>query len=227
MTRIGLIAAGVFLLLFAGTPSRASTVLYDNGVGSGTLGSSSISFGNIQTDTFTLTGASILTGVDLGLWVHTTIPADSPASLKWRITPSLPDDFNLGPLGTTAVLTGFQFCSGCATDGTNAFDIYASSFSLPNLALDAGTYFLTLDFGETAGFDSLFWDVNNGPSIAYRNGANLAGSITLTPGSNSDTFDIRGDLVAPPTTTPEPASTAIFLSGLALVAGLARRKMRA
>jgi hypothetical protein len=40
--------------------------------------------------------------------------------------------------------------------------------------------------------------------------------------THSNSFQILG-----PSATPEPGSTALFLSGLALVAGLARRKTRA
>ena len=87
--------------------------------------------------------------------------------------------------------------------------------------LGPGTYYLSFQNGvTTGGSDSaLYWDENNGPSVAYEN---TIGNLADGSGSNSESFQILGDSSA-----PEPASTAMFLSGLALVAGLARRKMRA
>ena len=212
------VVAASFLL---STPATAG-VLYDNGPINGNIGSWSISYGNIMTDSFTLTGTSTLTGVNLGIWVQS---GEAPASLKWRITDSVPDDHLTGPIGNFASLTSTLWCSSSSSCGGNSFDVYASGFSLPSVVLDPGTYYLTLDYGELVGGGSLFWDVTNGPSVAYRNGVDVAASIEMTSGSNSDSFQILGS--GNSSTTPEPASTALFLSGLALVAGLARRKTRA
>jgi hypothetical protein len=84
---------------------------------------------------------------------------------------------------------------------------------------------LILDWGQASGY-SLYWDVSNGPSIAYWNGVNVAGSTEMTTGSNSSSFQILGD-GPEPTGVPEPASIAMFLAGLALFAGFTRGKMRA
>ena len=219
-----LLALAVAALFFLSTPASAG-VLYNNGPINGHIDAWSISYGNIMSDSFTLTAASTLSEVDLGIWIHPTA-GDAPSYLKWRIGDSVPD-YLLGPLGDTAFLTNSLSCSHSISCGGNAFDVYASSFSLPNIALGPGTYYLTLDFGVTSFGDSLFWDVNNGPSVAYRNGVDMKDSIEIGPGSNSDAFRILGTSDEPPAGVPEPASTATLLSGLALVAGLARRKMRA
>ena len=211
--------AASFLL---STPASAG-VLYDNGLISGQtgIGSWSISYGNIMSDSFTLTGTSTLTGVNLGIWI---VPGDTPASLEWRITDSVPDPA-LGVIGATASLTSSLWCSAGSSGCAPSADIYASGFSLPGVVLGPGTYYLTLDYGLGAGYNSLYWDINNGPSVAFRNGANVANYLDAYPGSNSDSFQILG--VGPSSMAPEPANTAIFLSGLALVAGLARRRIRA
>ena len=215
--RTYLLALVVAVSLLLTTPASAG-VLYGNGPINGNIGSWSISYGNVMSQSFTLTAASTLTGVNLGIWINPT--GGTPLSLEWRLSNS-PDTV---VAGTTADLTSSLFCSSGITCGSNAYDVYASSFSLPNVVLGPGTYYLSLDFGLTSGYDSLFLDVNNGASAAYRNGANLAGSIEMTSGSNSSSFQILGDSTA---STPEPASIAMLLSGLALFAGFARRKVRA
>jgi hypothetical protein len=215
---LAFVVAACFLL---STPASAG-VLYDNGPINGQtgIGDWSISYGNIMSDSFTLTGTSTLTGVNLGLWV---VPTDTPGSLKWRITDSVPDDHIYGPVGTTAALTNTLWCSSGSSGCADSFDIYASSFSLPSVVLGPGTYYLTLDYGETNAGGSLYWDINNGPSVAYRNGVDVANYLDDFLGSNSDSFQILG---TGNTTVPEPASSAMFLSGLVLFAGLARRAMR-
>jgi hypothetical protein len=222
--RTHLLAFAVAASLLLSTPASAGLVqkIYDNGPINGQtgIGSWSISYGNIMSDSFTLTGTSTLTGVNLGIWI---MPGEIPASLKWRITDSVPDPL-LGTIGTIAGLTNTPWCSAGSSGCATSFDIYASSFSLPSVVWGPGTYYLTLDYGQGAGGSSLYWDINNGPSVAFRNGANVANYLDAYPGSNSDSFQILGVGASP--TAPEPASTAMFLSGLALVSGLARRGMR-
>jgi hypothetical protein len=217
---LALVLATSFLL---SAPASAG-VLYDNGPINGNIGSWSISYNNVMSESFTLTGTSTLTGVqNLGIWIAST-DGGVPASLGWRIGDSPEAVFGTG--GSVVALTNTLVCSHSSSCGSNGFDVYASSFSLPDIVLGPGTYYLTLDFGETSGFASLYWDVNNGPSAAYRNAVDVAGSPEMTSGSNSGSFRILGD-GPEPTGAPEPASIAMFLAGLALFAGAARRKMRA
>jgi hypothetical protein len=207
---LGLALVAPFLLT---TPASAD-VLYDNGPMNGqtSIGSWNISGAYVVADSFILTDTSTLTGVDLGLWVWS---GETPASLAWRIGTSIPTS----PGGTSAGLSVLSECDGCAANG---FDLYWVGFSLPSIVLGPGTYYLAIDSGAGMGLGNehrMYWDIDDGPSAAYQNGFNLANYGGVT-GSNSDSFQILG-------TAPEPAGTAMFLSGLALVAGLARRKMRA
>jgi hypothetical protein len=205
------VVAASFLL---STPATAG-VLYDNGLVNaniGTIDASVIYYGGVVSDSFTLTGTSTLTGVNLGIWIAS---GDIPAYLYWSISDS-PVLTATG--GTQAFLTDVtNVCMGCMIINNSPGDTYFASFSLPDVAVGPGTHFLTL-------YGSDYWDVSNGPSAAYQNGFDL--KDYLTPGSHSNSFQILGDGPAP-SATPEPASTALFLSGLALVAGLARRKTRA
>jgi hypothetical protein len=208
------VVAASFLL---STPATAG-VLYDNGLVNaniGTIDASVIYYGGVVSDSFTLTGTSTLTGVNLGIWIAS---GDIPAYLYWSISDS-PVDTTTG--GTQASLTDVtKLCNGCVIARNNPADTYFASFVLPGVVEGPGTHFLTL-----YGSNYLFWDVSNGPSVAWIDGYN-AQSQYDDGMTHSNSFQILGDGPAP-SATPEPASTALFLSGLALVAGLARRKTRA
>jgi hypothetical protein len=162
-----------------------------------------------------LAGTSTLTGVNLDISIASTF---IPDSLYWRISDTFLDTYG----GTLASLTDpTELCTGCKIINNNPGDTYSASFSLPNVVLGPGTHFLTLD-GGYGDHGVLYWDVSNGPSQVWVSGYNKQ----VDDVTNSNSFQILGDGPAP-TGAPEPASTAMFLSGLALVAGLARRKMRA
>jgi hypothetical protein len=216
---LALVLATSFLL---SAPASAG-VLYDNGPINGTINAWPISGNHVASDSFTLTGASTLTGATVGIWVWRD-PDDTPISLMWRIGDS-PESV-VGAGGDTAALTNTLVCSKSTVCGANTYYVYESSFSLPNIALAAGTYYLTLDAGQTSFGNALYWDVNNGPSIAFWDGTNVANSSWMPAGSDSSSFQILGDGPAP-TGAPEPASIAMFLAGLVLFASVARRKMRA
>jgi hypothetical protein len=186
----------------------------------GTIGMEIISYGGLVSDSFTLAGTSTLTGVNLGIWIAS---GNTPDQLSWRISDSYLTTITPSDHGTQAFLTDVtKVCTGCVTIANiPGNDVYSASFSLPNLVEGPGTHFLTLDYGSGGG-TSLYWDVSNGPSQAFVNGVNAQTDLH----SNSNSFEILGT-TNDSTASPEPAGTAMLLSGLALVAGLARRGMRA
>jgi hypothetical protein len=213
---ISLFALVVATLFLLSTPASAG-VLYDNGlVNGGQNGYSGIYWGLVVSDSFTLAGTSTVTGVNL---VISTFASTIPEYLYWRITDTYQSSTAPDP-GTQALLTDVtKLCTGCKTISNTPGDTYSASFSLTDVVLGPGTYFLTLDYSNY-----LYWDVSNGPSQAFINGSNAQSADSLD--SNSNSFQILGDGPAP-AGVPEPASVAMLLSGLGLVAGLARRKMRA
>ena len=216
-----LLVAAFFLL---STPASAD-VLYDNNLVKDNIGSTNgywgIYYNYVVSDSFTLAETSTLTGVNLGLWIAAGF---TPQGLSWRISDSHWDTQSNADHGTDASLTDVTYLrKGSVTINNNVPDVYFASFSLPDVVVGPGTHFLTLDWGY-GDRGTLYWDVSNGPSAAYQNGYDLkdwGGYL----GSNSNSFQILGTSDVS-TTVPEPAGTGLFL-GLALVAGLARRKMRA
>jgi len=213
----------VLILGFAGAiasvPASADSTLYDN---TGPWSAGSLQFpigeGYVVSDSFTLTSNSTVTGVDLIVLVES---GDLPSTVDWSIgttpfggTPATATTTNLG-------LINSPFLS--------LYDNYEMGFAIPDVPLDAGTYYLTLqNVVEFYGGDPnnprvVFWNASNGPSIAYASGVgNLNGADY--PGSNSETFQILGNTSS---VTPEPSSILLLASGLAGLAGMARRKLRA
>ena len=187
--------------LAAGAAGAASaSVLYDNGPINGGIEAWPLTFGDAVSDSFTLTSAATVTGVDFGVW---TFHSDTLSSVDWGIT-STPADYVDD--GTAAVTTGATH-----RDTSDTFyDISADSFSIGPVILAAGTYYLVLQNASASDGDPAFWDENGGASTAT---ANVAGTIP------SESFQILGEAV------PEPSSWALMIAG-AFGAGAVLRRRR-
>ena len=151
-------------------------VLYDNGpinAQRDNYGTSYYTqFGQQDADSFTLANNSVLTGVTFGAWVG---QGDTPTFIDWSIvqvtdpgTDAVPFDYPNLYSGTGA-LSNTLFCSypDPTCGGGNGWDIYTSAFSLPNISLPAGTYYLILTNGLSANGGGVGWDENDGPSDAW------------------------------------------------------------
>ena len=205
----------ILFLSFIGAVSTVPAFagpLYSNGPIDGTFSGWTIDSGLAVSDSFTLAQASTVTSADFGAWLF---PGDTLTSVDWSIGVT-PFDASVG--AGTANPTG-------ALDFVNeyGFSIDTESFSIPSLSLAAGTYWFTLQNGSTSLGDQVFWDINNGGSVAFDNFyGNVNGN--QEPGSNSDPFDINGTTAA----TPEPSSFLLLGSGLLGFAGaIVRRRIRA
>ncbi len=198
----------IFTCLLSSTTASAG-VIYDNGPINGTLGAWTIDEGIAASDSFLLTSSATLTGVDFGDWID---PGATPVSVQWGIGTS-PDYTNSAGGGGSPVAALTNVFLG--TNGAG-YDMYTSSFSLPDITLPAGTYWLSLQNATTSNGDYLYWDINNGTSVAYVSTIGNVANV-LFPGSNSDAFQILSSV-------PEPASIALAVPALLLVAGFARRK---
>jgi len=201
---LSIVFAGL-ALLGPPQPARAATVLYDN------FTASSLTFGNnwlllpsgstALSDSFTLSQASIVTGVNFGAVFSS---ASGPASqIEFGIT-TVPATF---PVSGTAALT-----TGPTGDNGGSLEDAIVSFSTGPIPLAAGTYYLVLQHPDVR----ISVDESGGPSSAtYRNSNGIVGS------ENSESFQILGDVA-----TPLPAALPLFASGLGGLLLLARRRKK-
>ena len=196
-----LLLLSISLCLLAAASASASIIVFDNGPINGNVNAWGINFSSVVANSFSLSSAGTITGVNLGIWVFSS---DVPLQLDWQITS---DPFSGLLRGepvtpTTASLTNtFLF--------TNDFfyDVYSSKFQITGVTLPAGDYWLELSSGVTTGSSFMFWDENDGLlSSAYVN------DIDQPIGSES--FSIS---------TPEPGILALLGCGVLLV-GLFYRK---
>ena len=201
------------LLAVAVIPASADLDLYSNGPINGNFDAFGIGgVGVSVSDSFVLTSASTVTGVDFGAWTY-DFADKSVTSVQWSIG-TTPGDLSLGT-GTADTTDTFFGTSTNTLFGAGVFTVDSDSFSTGNISLGAGAYYLTLQNAVTAPVNTqAYWDVNNGPSSAFYN----ADSPNPIPFANyevvcttcSEAFDIQGTTG---TVTPEPDSYAVLILG--------------
>ena len=207
------------LLVLAASVSvvpATAQVLYNNGPVNGTVDGWTINFGFAVSDTFTLTSASTVTGVNFYTFA---LPGDFLENAEVAITSS---EFG----GTTYSDQVVNFTpSNCSSNqyGYNICLESSSGYSPVNLS--AGSYWLTLENAVVNDGDPIFWDENSGvgctspgcPSSASEN------SLGTIP---SESFTVFGSASTSTTgTVPEPGSVMLVGSGILAIAGTIRRKL--
>src|ERR1700722_1205706 len=149
------------LLSVLSTIPASADVLYDNGGNTETSGGFfngwNISQGLAVSDSFTLTQASIITGVNFGI-LQSPFGGGNITALDFGIT-STPNSFPI--TGNASVTTGGQ-----TGTGENFWILRTDSFSTGNIALGPGTYYLVLQNAVNTGSQVDFWTENDGPSTA-------------------------------------------------------------
>jgi hypothetical protein len=203
------------LLAIAVVPASADVALYSNGPISGTISAWGIFGSQLISDSFVLSSASTIIGVDFGAW---TRPRDAVTSVQWLIG-TTPGDGSSG--GGTATPTGTFF-----SDDDGGFTVDTDTFSTGSIGLGAGTYYLTLEHAATAQSGPAYWDVNNGPSLGFLSNDNWVNYGSLVNagdilGSGSNAFDIQGTTGI---VTPEPGSYAALILGFGGVMLMVRRR---
>jgi PEP-CTERM motif len=201
--REGFGAIAAVLALVASVTASRGEVLYDEGPVSGGVNAWTINFDYAVADSFTLSQTSIVTGVNFGVW---SLPGDTISTVDWAITPAAN---TFADMGTAAVSTSYLYTNGYG------YAVSWDSFSIPGQNLAAGTYWLVLQNAAVTNGDPIYWDENDGLSLAYENTYGQIGS---------ESFQVLG------TAAPEPSTWAMMLigfSGLGL-AGYSRfKKQRA
>ena len=191
----------------------ADSIVYSNGPVNGQLNAFAINEGIVTADSFTLSAATSASSVTFVSWRD--VASDVFATVDWAITST---DFGGTTFGSgTASLT-----ESLLFKNSEGVSVFSDMFSLPDLALGPGTYWLQL--GNAVVQNSvgtvinapIFWDENNGPSLAFQqvNGTVIE-SLANTDGPNttgSETFSIAGTGSA----VPEPATGALVLGGMAI-----------
>lgn len=217
------------LALFAALPALADTTLYDNS-GPSTYNLEGWSVNQEITNSFVLSQNSTVTGATVALWLATgDFGTDFPIDLTYEITsvpnPDIVNETVTGlPAGaiTTDTLSSAPSTSLFAREYGYVIDNV--TFSIPSLALNADTtYWLEIDSVNTFYGIGAFWDQSDGLSTAYAGDIGPMTNISL--GGGSETFQILGteDI----SDTPEPSSFLLLGSGLAGLAGLIKRKLKA
>jgi hypothetical protein len=187
-----LLAVSAVVALGAGAAHAG--VLYSNGGADAAQNGQSIGGGNAMEDSFTLTSASTITGIEFA-----AVATTRPSTVDWGIeaAPTFVDQGTASPSSTLEY------------GGTDALFGYQSDFSIPSLTLSAGTYWLALQNGASTDGGGMFWNTNFGPSAAV---SSQYGSVP------SESFTIFGS------PTPEPASWAMMLLGVGMIGFAMRRR---
>jgi hypothetical protein len=184
-------------VLVAAIPSGAQT-LYSNGPVNGTTDAWTINFGFVVSDTFTLSSASTVTGVNFYAWL---VGTDTIQSAEIAITSS-----EFGGTTYTDQIVNFTM-SGCSANQLGYNVCLESSAGMTPVNLAAGTYWLNLENACCTLGDPFYWDENSGVSSASEN------SVGTIP---SEAFTVLGTAqtsTSATSTTPEPTSVMLWGSG--------------
>ncbi len=180
-------------------------VLYDSGAPSGMITGVNIGYANQVADSFTLSQASIVTGVNFTSWDY---PGGSLSDVGYALesSPVVPTAL------TEAAITSSSYLF---TQQPNGYQIDENSFSTSPTTLTAGTYYLVL--GSATGTGGGFWDENDGASSSYGPFGQNAGQ--------SEAFQVTGTAVS---AAPEPSTWLLMfagIGGIGLTLRQAKRKM--
>ena len=189
--------------LFLLSGMAQSTVVYDNGPIQG-ITARNIGFGVLTNDfsisnSFSIDSKSTITGITFGAWIPY---ANTVATVDWAIGTTF-FDVSLG--SGVAVAFGDQ-----PVGGAGPFTFTLTSFSVPDLALGAGTYFLTLTNGLNDQGGTVFWDASFGSSLARQTDGGTPFDI------DSSAFQVLGKAI------PEPSTLVLLSVAMGLLAWSSR-----
>ena len=191
--------------------AAAQNDLYDNGPTNGATFAWAISTGFVTSDSFSLSAASTVNGLNFSAWL---IPGDVLESAEVSITSG---EFG----GTTYFDQNITLTqSGCVLNSSDYF-VCNESGTFPGVNLNAGTYWLNLQNATVSDGDPVYWDENSGPSSASNNevGSVPSESFTLLGSAGSGTGSGTSG------STPEPSSFLLLGSGIVGLSSAVRKKL--
>ena len=159
-------------------------ILYDNGP-DGDSGYYHVNFGSAVTDSFTLTAPATITNVVLT--IYDVDDRNAPEHLKWTVTTE--------PFGGTVEGSGFVDLTRLEPPYLTQFLFFAwkVEFTVPNLELPAGTYYLQIQDVVTVWDSWAFWaQSGGGSSNAYYEAIAQHGAGEISP-VPSETFSVAGE----------------------------------
>ena len=213
----------MFLGMMVGMTSQSAVadILYSNGPANDNYTAWPLGGNYVTANSFTLSQSSTVSGVDFNAWLY---PGDTLSTIDYAIIeatnvtdPNFPFDGTILSSGTVSPTDTFL------ESNLYLYGIYDEGFFISGLNLSAGTYYLELSNAVTPNGDESFWDIKNGPSVAYSLSNGNLNDAGGNPGSNSMTFEIDGTTTS---VTPEPSSFLLLGSGVLGLAGLVKRKLR-
>jgi hypothetical protein len=203
-------------LMLTAVPAVAQTV-YNNGPIDGNTDAWTINFGFVQSDNFTVTGGnSTITGFSFGAWLF---PGDILTSAELSITSGENG-------GTTYFDQILNFTQGtCSYPNQYGYNICQENSSFRGPTLNSGTYWVNLQNAVVPSGDPVYWDQNEGPSLASNNSVGTMPSEAFTVLGTGSSTTSSSTSTTSTGTVPEPSSIMLFGSGILGLAGMLRRKL--
>ena len=214
------------LLMAISVSAANAAILYNDGAPNGTYNAWGDGGTQQIEDFFNLAGPSVLRGVTFGNWLTST---ETGTTVEWAIVGSEGSQIPVcNTCSGTATLTAGASFAVTFVVGNITFIGVDQIFSLPDISLGAGTYWLALGdetYNQTGNTYGIYWDMNGGPSNVWQNSLGDQSGSNCFDGAGlcSNSFTILGS-ASSLTPVPEPLTLSIFGAGLVAAAAIRRRK---